>query len=170
LTKQLELTRPQGAPPQHDELDKKIIHFLREDGRMSIIAMAKRLGVGQPTVRRRLNKLLSEGGVSVRALLDPGLAPTGGAASFVLLKVELSELVNVTTALARMPEAAAISIVDGPFNVFLACIYESRDDWLRFYNQKLGPLPGIRDWVGYATIRVVKLSQSYGWVPAYPAA
>lgn len=160
-----ELGRPAAMSELYDELDRQIIHFLREDGRMSIVTMARRLGVGQPTVRRRLNKLLSSGGVRVRALLDPGVATPAGAATFVMLRVELGQLNAVIAALREMPEAAAVSIVDGVYNVILSCIFESRDDWLHFYAHKLAPLPGIRDWTAHSVIRVAKLSQAFGWDP-----
>jgi len=157
-----DLIRPPMAQV-YDELDRQIIHFLREDGRMSIVTMARRLGVGQPTVRRRLNKLLSSGGVRVRALLDPGVASPTGAATFVMLKVELARLNDIVAALREMPEVAAVSIVDGACNVIMSCIFESRDDWLEFYTHKLAPLPGIKDWTAHSVLRVAKLSQAFGW-------
>lgn len=158
-----DLIRPPAMAEVYDEVDRQIIHFLREDGRMSIATMARRLKVGQPTIRRRLGKLLQSGGVRVRALLDPGVSSPTGAATWMLLRVELGQLNAIVAALQRMPEVAAVSIVDGAHNIIMSCIFETRDDWLDFYTHKLAPLPGIKDWTAYGVLRVAKLSQAYGW-------
>ena len=45
-----------------DELDRKILNLLREDGRMSFVDIAKKLGVPRPTIYLRV-KNMKEGGV-----------------------------------------------------------------------------------------------------------
>ena len=42
-----------------DELDRRIIELLQQDGRASNAKMARELGVSEGTVRRRLARLLS---------------------------------------------------------------------------------------------------------------
>ena len=69
-----------------DELDSKIIALLQEDGRASNAGIARRVGVSEGTVRRRLKRLVQEEYISVVALLDPGRM---GYASEALVGVQV---------------------------------------------------------------------------------
>jgi Lrp/AsnC family transcriptional regulator for asnA, asnC and gidA len=54
-----------------DSIDNKIIHLLREDGRMSAGDIAKRLHVTAPTVRSRMKNLEEAGLLKICGLIDP---------------------------------------------------------------------------------------------------
>ncbi len=59
---------PGGAarpPAPLDRLDREILACLREDGRMANSEIARRLGVGEKTIRRRLQRLTDERGRKV---------------------------------------------------------------------------------------------------------
>ena len=44
-----------------DEINGQIINILREDGRSSNASIARRLGMSEGTIRRRLNMLINSG-------------------------------------------------------------------------------------------------------------
>lgn len=55
-----------------DPIDRKILRFLREDGRMSHAAIAKEVGLSGPAVHERVRKLEQRGVIAgYTALLDP---------------------------------------------------------------------------------------------------
>ena len=54
-----------------DEINGQIIDILREDGRSSNASIARRLGMSEGTIRRRLNMLINSGIVKVNVILDP---------------------------------------------------------------------------------------------------
>ena len=55
------------GPITLDELDRSILRLLREDGRQSNAAIARAVGVSQPTVRQRLDRLIHSGAAYVDA-------------------------------------------------------------------------------------------------------
>ena len=56
-----------------DAVDRKIIALLQTNGRMANLEIARHLGVAEGTVRKRLERLISEGLVRIAAIVDPAL-------------------------------------------------------------------------------------------------
>ena len=54
-----------------DEPNRALAELLRANGRITIEELAARLGVSKPTASRRLETLIANGAVYVRAILDP---------------------------------------------------------------------------------------------------
>ncbi len=52
-----------------DDVDKKLIKLLQEDGRKSLVSIGRDLGISHVSVKKRLEKLLSEGIISIEALI-----------------------------------------------------------------------------------------------------
>ena len=55
-----------------DELDMSIVKELQKDARITIIKLAKKLGVNRVNASKRLQQLLSEGIIEVIAVTEPG--------------------------------------------------------------------------------------------------
>jgi len=53
-----------------DEVDRKLVKLLQEDGRASLVFLAKKLGMSHVGIKKRLEKLISSGDVKVFALLN----------------------------------------------------------------------------------------------------
>ena len=53
-----------------DALDKKLIKILAKDGRLPVGRIAKYLGITPPTVRSRLESLISSGVMRICGLVD----------------------------------------------------------------------------------------------------
>ena len=49
-----------------DELDSKIIHLLKQDGRMPNTDIAKKLKISEATIRKRLRKLIGHDIIKVQ--------------------------------------------------------------------------------------------------------
>ncbi len=54
-----------------DDIDKKIIEFLKNDGRMTDSDIAKKINVSNDTVKRRRERLEKDGIIKIKAILDP---------------------------------------------------------------------------------------------------
>jgi Lrp/AsnC family leucine-responsive transcriptional regulator len=60
------------VPPGLDDIDRRILGLLRQDGRMSHAAIAKAVGLSGPAVHDRVRKLEQRGVISgYTAVLDP---------------------------------------------------------------------------------------------------
>ena len=54
-----------------DELDREIISFLRQDGRMRYTKIAEELDVAEGTVRNRVARLQDEKAIQIIGMTDP---------------------------------------------------------------------------------------------------
>lgn len=46
-----------------DDLDKRILGHMQEDGRMTFVDLASHLGVSEGTIRKRVKRLEERGGI-----------------------------------------------------------------------------------------------------------
>ena len=142
-----------------DELDTKIIAMLQEDGRASNAGIARRVGVSEGTVRRRLKRLVQEEYISVVALLDPGRM---GYASEALVGVQVDpdKVDQVADGLARLEEVSWVSVTTGSFDIFAWATLHSAEALGIFLRTKIGTIPGVRRTETFVNLAVKK--RGYG--------
>ena len=126
-----------------DELDTKVISMLQEDGRASNAGIARRVGVSEGTVRRRLKRLIQEEYIRVVALLDPGKM---GYASEALIGVQVDpdKIDQVAEDLAQLDEVNWVSITTGAYDIFAWSTLQSSEALGIFLRTKVGTIPGVR--------------------------
>ncbi|OFI37053.1 AsnC family transcriptional regulator [Arthrobacter sp. SW1] len=100
-----------------DDLDRRLISALREDGRAPVAVLARKLGVARATVNSRLERLVSSGAVvgfsvRVRDELDP---LTIRAVS--LIAVEGRSTDKVIRQLRGFPEISALHTTNGGWDL-----------------------------------------------------
>ncbi len=104
---------------QTDEVDESIMGLLRDDGRLSNREVARRLDVSEGTVRQRLKKLEDANAIRMGVVVDPVKLGVGFAAT-VMLTVEPRCVEDVLDAFCKLPEAAYVATIMGPFNIFVS--------------------------------------------------
>lgn len=96
-----------------DDLDRQLIGLLRDDARMSIASLAKKLRVARGTVQNRLARLEADGiivGYTVR--LKPQ-AESHGIRAVMTVAVEGNRTQSVLRALRGDPAVAALHTTNG---------------------------------------------------------
>lgn len=142
-----------------DELDSKIIALLQEDGRASNAGIARRVGVSEGTVRRRLKRLVQEEYISVVALLDP--ARMGYASeALVGVQVDPDKVDQVADDLSRLDEVSWVSITTGAFDIFAWATLHTAESLGIFLRTKVGTIPGVRRTETFVNLAVKK--RGYG--------
>jgi Lrp/AsnC family transcriptional regulator for asnA, asnC and gidA len=125
-----------------DSLDRHIISLLQQDGRASNVEIARRLGVSEATVRKRLVRILSERVVRIAAV--PDAAKVGlSTVTFISLDVDLAQLDRIADALVRLPEIRAIYHTSGESDLVLEAWFPSGDELLHFLTRQIASIPGI---------------------------
>ena len=99
-----------------DEVDRRLLSALREDGRTPIAELARTLGVARGTVTTRLERLVSSGTiigftVRVRDELDPL-----EVRAMTLIEVEGRTTDNVIRMLRGIPEIRSLHTTNGGWN------------------------------------------------------
>ena len=149
--------RSAGAPL--DELSKRIIEVLQEDGRMSYAAIGKAVGLSEAAVRQRVQRLLDSGVMQIVAVTDP-LQIGFSRQAMIGIRAEGDTRV-VADRLAELPEIDYVVVTAGSFDVLVEVVCEDDDGLLELINGKIRAVPGV---VGTETFVYLKLrKQLYNW-------
>ncbi len=124
-----------------DELDKKIILELQEDGRASFKEIARKLRVSEGTARNRVRRLMEEDILKVQARVNPFALPHKISA---LVGVNLKERhpEKKMEEIKRIPHVTSVWNATGRYDLF----FEVMVDSLKELNEVL--LKIDRDYVG----------------------
>lgn len=134
--------------PEHklDDIDRRIVHALQADGRMSIQDLAAKVGLSPSPCARRV-RLLEEAGVIEGYVAVVNQTRLGLPVSvFVSIKLERQreeELDRFGAAVARWPEVADCYLMTGPRDYLLRVIVSDLAAYERFIKDRLTRLDNI---------------------------
>ncbi len=142
-----------------DDVAKRIIELLQEDGRQSYAAIAKAVGLSEAAVRQRVQRLLDAEVMQIVAVTDP-IQVGFSRQAMIGLKCE-GDLSLVADALAAMTEVDYVVITAGGFDLLCEVVCEDDDHLLEVLNQKIRSLPGVRTTETFVYLKLRK--QLYNW-------
>jgi Lrp/AsnC family leucine-responsive transcriptional regulator len=129
-----------------DDIDRKIIDALQEDGRMTAQQLADRVGLSPSPCARRV-RIMEDAGVitGYAALIDQDLVglPISVFASIKLERQRESELERFNTAIARWPEVVDCYLMTGQRDYLLRVVVRDLHAYDRFLKEKLTRLDGV---------------------------
>lgn len=154
-------------PYDLDSVDRQIIRILQQDGRMSNVEIARQVGISEATVRKRLERLLSEEVIRITAV--PNAAKVGYfTITFLTLVVELSQVDRIADQLTRLPEVRSIHYTTGASDLIVEAWFTSNDDLLRFLTQHIASIPGIQKTATSHILRTLKDDSTWILPPSRP--
>lgn len=106
-----------------DDVDRRILGVLAEDGRISVNELAARAGVSRATAYARFDRLQADGVIrGFRAEIDPG-ALGRDVTAIVLVNVEQGRWPALRSDLVRLPGVEYVGLTSGGFDfiVFVRC-------------------------------------------------
>ncbi|MEU7985511.1 Lrp/AsnC family transcriptional regulator [Streptosporangium canum] len=126
-----------------DELDRKVLHLIRERPRTGLLEIARLLGVARGTVQARLDRMVADG---VIADFGPNLSPRAlgyPVQAFTTLEVEQITRPDISAALTAIPEVLEAHIVTGPGDVWCRIAGRDHEHIQQVIDQTLA-IPGVR--------------------------
>lgn len=142
-----------------DEIDRTILRYLQESGRMSNLELARAIGLSPTPTLRRVRALERSGAIrGYRAIIDPAAVQR----SFqVLVWVDLvqgtREIIEAfERALLEIPDVVEAQRLFGEPDYLLRVAVRDSDEYERLYTNRLAALPGVskaRSQIGMKTIR-----------------
>ena len=142
-----------------DELDQRIIGLLQMDGRLSNAEIARKLGVSEGTVRRRVGRLIQEAVIRVTAV--PNIEKMGyGTTALVGVQTRPGRADDVAEALARLEEVHYAAVTTGAFDVFIWVGLESAQRLGDFLHTKVAPVEGVQRTETFINLAIKK--RTYG--------
>jgi Lrp/AsnC family transcriptional regulator, regulator for asnA, asnC and gidA len=125
-----------------DSLDYEIIQALNKDARLPASEIARSIGVNERTVRKRIERLVSEGYIRLVAILDPVKFGYVTAAD-IFLEVDPSVEEAVLDELMAMPEVTYIAFGQGNNEVSIEARFKDNQLLREFIRRRLVNLPGV---------------------------
>ena len=140
--RQLMMDLPRSDPERTDAVfldreDWSLINELARDGRESVAALSKSLGLATQTIQRRMNSLFESGAIHIRTEVSPGLF---GLSVEVLVWIQTApdEVEPLGRALARHSAVRFCAATTGPSQLLLNCLFADENALYEFLTDYLG--------------------------------
>jgi Lrp/AsnC family transcriptional regulator for asnA, asnC and gidA len=141
-----------------DDVSKRIIEQLQQDGRRSYAAIGKAVGLSEAAVRQRVQRLIDAGVMQIVAVTDP-MTLGFHRQTMIGIKCE-GDLERVADQLAHMDEIDYVVITSGSFDVLVEVVCEDDDHLLEILSQ----VRGVQSVTSTETFVYLKLcKQTYSW-------
>jgi Lrp/AsnC family transcriptional regulator for asnA, asnC and gidA len=148
------------GPITLDDLDRSILRLLREDGRRSNAAIARAVGVSQPTVRQRLDRIVQSGAAYVTVRVNP--AVIGFPVDAVInVKVLGRNVREVGEQIAALENVAYVGYLSGAYDIQVEAFLRSNDHLFQFLTEELTPIDGVASVETSMVMRTEKFN--YKW-------
>lgn len=143
-----------------DEIDTGIIRLLQADGRIPTAQMARRLGTSEPTIRKRVDRLVADEIIRITAVLNPHR--TGFASNvLIMFKIRSDRLLEVGERLAEHERVVYLGYTTGNFDVLAEMLFHNDQEVFDFLKNEVTQIDGI---VETSTSHVVRSRRvDYRW-------
>ena len=141
-----------------DEISKRIIEQLQQDGRRSYAAIGKVVGLSEAAVRQRVQRLTDNGVMQIVAVTDPMMLGFHRQ-TMIGIKCE-GDLERVADHLAGMDEIDYVVITSGSFDLLVEVVCENDDQLLEILSRvRMAPTVTSTETFVYLKLR----KQTYSW-------
>ncbi|HEX2811029.1 MAG TPA: Lrp/AsnC ligand binding domain-containing protein [Kineosporiaceae bacterium] len=151
--------RPRAVTQALDDVSKRIIEQLQEDGRRPYATIGKAVGLSEAAVRQRVQRLLDSGVMQIVAVTDP-MQVGFSRQAMIGIRVE-GDIVSVADRLVEMVEVEYVVITAGSFDLLIEVVCEDDDHLLDLLSQRIRALPGVKSTETFVYLKLRK--QFYNW-------
>jgi Lrp/AsnC family transcriptional regulator for asnA, asnC and gidA len=125
-----------------DKTNLAIIKHLR-NGRKSYQKIARALAVSENTVRTRVQKLIEEGILDIKGVVNPE-SMDGHRVVIVGIKLQSMDLVNKGKEFSNLKGVVSVSVVTGRFDLIIVVLLKSGFGLLEFYTEEVSRIKEVQ--------------------------
>ena len=148
-----------------DSLDHKIIAVLQENARFTNAEVAMQVGSSEPTVRRRVDRLLQNQVIKIVAVAPP-FSLGYHVVAILGLQIDHSYLDEIQAALIPMPEVRFAGVTLGSYDVVLEVWFHGNTELLAFLHERLSKIAGIQRIESLQVAKMIKYAYDWGVQPS----
>lgn len=143
-----------------DSTDLAILRLLETDGRTPTAQIARALGISEPTIRKRMDRLFEEDIIKVVAVFNP--RKTGYATDvLIMVRVAPGHLQAVGQALAALEHVVYLGYTTGRHDIVVEALFADDEALFQFLEEELPTMEGV---VGTETAHVLRTEKiNYDW-------
>lgn len=121
------------------KIDKAGLEIIRQlqDGRKSFKEIGQSVGLSEATVRTKVNKLIEDGLVAIKATVSARDMEAGYQAAYVGVSLKSPALKKTAEAMARLPGVISVALVTGRFDLILTIMLTPEYELMDFFNTML---------------------------------
>jgi Lrp/AsnC family transcriptional regulator, regulator for asnA, asnC and gidA len=142
-----------------DDIDKRIIEQLQQDGRRPYTQIAPVVGLSEAAVRQRVQRLIDSGVMQIVGVTDPKMVGFGRQA-MIGLTVE-GDTREIADAVAALDEVVYVVLTAGSLDVLVEVVVRDDEHLLDLLNHKIRTIEGVRDTETFMYLRIHK--ETYAW-------
>ncbi|MFC3039589.1 Lrp/AsnC family transcriptional regulator [Virgibacillus xinjiangensis] len=128
---------------RYDETDKRLLEILSEDGRISYVDLAEKIGLSRVAVKDRIDSLKNRGIIEKFSVVINSEKAGKKVSAFFEVDVEPKHMQEVAQNLADNPHVASIYQMTGPSTLHMHVLVEDFPKLEAFINQELYAVEGI---------------------------
>ena len=144
-----------SATREFDEIDRQIIHALREDGRLPFAEIARRLGVSAGMVRQRYLQMVEDDALRVVPVTNVTLLGYDMMA-MIGVGVDGDRLVEAANEIAAFEEVVYLVICTGTYDLLVEVLCRDSEHLLGFLSKRLRSVEGVRTTQTFTYLRSVR--------------
>jgi Lrp/AsnC family transcriptional regulator for asnA, asnC and gidA len=143
-----------------DKIDYDIVRLLMHDGRMPCVDIARKIGISGRSVRYRLDRLIDEKIIQVRAISNP-MALGYTVIADVFIEVEPGLIPEVAQNLVNYDCVSYVACSTGERDISVQVIAKTNAEVYSFVTEVIGKIPGVRKTT--TSIVPITLKDIYDW-------
>lgn len=127
-----------GDMKKLDALDKKLIYYLSQDGRMPVKELVKKLEITSPTLQVQIKNLLQSGILKIAGLVDVFKIEKIFMALVAIRVIDDSKIDETLNDLSEFQEVDRVYAVTGRYDLFAEVLFSNNmEELYRFMSSKL---------------------------------
>ncbi len=125
-----------------DATDVAILRLLQENGRLPNARIARELGLSEPTVRKRIDRMVQDDIIKVVAVLNP--RKTGYSSDVLIgLRTETGRMAEVGEKLAENDRVVYLGYIAGRYDILVEMLFRDDAELFQFLNEEVPHLGGV---------------------------
>ena len=147
--------------PDLDAIDRRIIAALQDDGRLSNVDLAERVGLSPSPCLRRVKRLERDGAIAAYRALPQRSRVGLGLTVFIGVKIDghgNERAATLEEAILAMPEVIAAHMVSGEADYLIEVVVPDLEHYQRFLVDTLLSLPVVKEVRSNFAIQTLKVA------------
>ncbi|MGA6926205.1 MAG: Lrp/AsnC family transcriptional regulator [Desulfosarcina sp.] len=144
-----------------DRVDRNLVSLLQKDGRMPIVAIAKKLGISETTARSRLKRLITDEVIKVVAVSNPirlGFEIIGN----IKLSIDLKKKDRILQALKQIEALNYVALTTGGNDIDIDFIAGSLSEFKTLVFENVSQIDGVNSVETSLIVELIKNTWDYG--------
>lgn len=130
-----------SSQPALDDISKRIVELLQEDGRRPYAEIAREVGLSEAAARQRVQRMTEAGIIQIVAVTDPMQL---GFHRMSMIGIRVSgDPREIAEELTRIPELAYVVVTLGTFDILVEAVCENDEHLIDLIATRIRTIPGI---------------------------